>query len=340
MSEIEEYKKNKINDILKFYNLKADERRKQYTLEYNSISKRVINISQKKLLLTSALNKYNNDIKFFKSYIDQQISYINTLKINDVTIKNKKALVFGLNYNGTNNQLNGCINDASNISNFLKGVGFKHQNINMITDETQVKPTASNMINSIINFIKSGNEGDLLFLYYSGHGSQTYDYSGDERDGKDELIVSIDSYGITDDYLKKIIQDNLSKNVTLFYLFDCCNSGTILDLKYEYLSLNDYNLKNKSVITDTNDSETLSNVILLSGCRDEQYSYETETQELTNKVQGVMTTNFINIIKSNPLISWKDLLIKMRESINNQKFNQIPQLSSGRIIDINSKLYL
>lgn len=339
MSEIEEYKNNKINEILKFYNLKVDERRKQYTLEYNSISKRVINISQKKILLTSSLNKYNNDIKNFKLYIDQQISYINTLKINDVTIKNKKALIFGLNYNGTNNQLNGCINDANNISEFIKGIGFKNENIIMITDETNIKPTAVNIINSITRFINSGVEGDLLFIYYSGHGSQTYDYSGDETDSKDELIVSIDSYGITDDYLKLIIQTNLKKNVNVFCLFDCCNSGSMLDMKYQYISSENYELnKDTQIITDTNDSETLSNVVLLSGCRDEQYSYE--TQELNNNVQGVMTSNFINIIKSNPLISWKDLLLKMRESIKKQEFNQIPQLSSGKIININSKVYL
>lgn len=335
MSEIQEYKKKKINDILIFYNNKINERKQQYSFEYNSISKSLINISQKRSLLIAALNKYNNDLKTFKTYVEQQISYINTLKINDVIIKNKKALIFGLNYNGTNNQLNGCINDANNICNFVKNAGFKNENINIITDETDIKPTGINMINSITNFIKSANEGDFLFLYYSGHGSQTYDYNGDEKDGLDELIISIDSYGITDDYLKKIIQTNLKKNVTLFCLFDCCNSGTILDLKYQYLSSSNYELNN--VINDTDDSETLSNVILISGCRDEEYSYEAEQND---KVQGIMTNNFIDIVKSNPIISWKDLLIKLREVIKEKNFNQFPQLSTGKLININNKIYI
>lgn len=338
MSEIEEYKKKKINDIIKFYNNKVNERRQQYNLEYNSISKSIISISQKRLSLTNALNKYNNDIKTLKTYIDQQIAYINTLKVNDVVIKNKKALIFGLNYNGTNNQLNGCINDATNISNFIKDIGFKNENINIITDETKIKPTAVNIINSITNFINSGVEGDILFLYYSGHGSQTYDYSGDEKDGKDELIISIDSYGITDDYLKDIIQKNLKKNVTLFCLFDCCNSGTILDMKYQYISSSNYELNNEDLIIDSNDSETLSNVILFSGCRDDEYSYE--AKQSNDIISGIMTNTFIDIVKSNPLISWKDLLIKMRESIKKQNFNQVPQLSSGKLINMNSKIYL
>lgn len=340
-NEIEQYKSNKITDINKFYNTRVEQRRQQYNAEYNSISKRLITISQKKTLLTAALNKYNNDIKQLKIYIDQQLNYIKNLKVNNVNILNKKALIFGLNYNGTNNQLNGCINDANNISTLIKGFGFKNENIHIITDETNIKPTASNIVNSITNFIKSANHGDLLFLYYSGHGSQTYDYSGDEKDGKDELIVSIDSYGITDDYLKQIIQSNLKKNVALFCLFDCCNSGTILDLKYEYLSSKDYELNqtnSANQITDTNDSETLGNVVMLSGCRDEQYSYETEQEN--KAVQGMMTTVFIDLIKSNPLITWRELLVKIRDNIKNKNIDQVPQLSSGILINMNSKVYL
>jgi hypothetical protein len=338
MNDIEQYKTNKINNINIFYNNKVNERRQLYNNEYNSISRGLIPVFQKNNLLSKILNKYNNDIKELKSYVDQQINYIKNVKINDINIKNKKAFIIGINYNGTKNKLNGCINDANNVCNFIKDFGFKNENINIMTDETQIKPTFSNIINSFTNFIKSGNDGDLLFLYYSGHGSQTYDYNGDERDGKDELIITSDLAGITDDKLKQIIQSNLKKNVTLFCLFDCCNSGTILDLKYQYLSSNEYELNNDVSITDTDDKETMGNVILLSGCRDEQYSYEIE--QSNNLVQGIMTTNFINIVKSNPLISWRELLIKIRNIIKDKNIDQIPQLSSGKIINMNSKIYL
>ena len=34
----------------------------------------------------------------------------------------KNALLVGINYKGTNYQLNGCINDVTNMSKFLKTV--------------------------------------------------------------------------------------------------------------------------------------------------------------------------------------------------------------------------
>lgn len=339
-NEIEQYRINKIDSLNKFYNTKLNQRRQLYNREYSALSKRLLPINQKKILLSSLLNKYNSDIKSLKLYIDKEINYIKTLTVNNINITNKRALIIGINYNGTNNQLNGCINDATNISNFIKEFDFKEENIHLMTDETEIKPTGSNIVNSITNFLKSGVEGELLFLYYSGHGSQTYDYSGDERDGVDELIVSADSFGITDDYLKQIIQNNLKKNVTLFCLFDCCNSGTMLNLKYEYLASNNYQLTQAESITDTNDAETTGNVVMLSGCRDEQYSYETVQTINSNKVQGIMTSNFINIIKNDPLVSWKVLLVRLRNVIKIKNFDQTPQLSSGLIIDMNSKVYL
>jgi hypothetical protein len=39
----------------------------------------------------------------------------------------KRALLMGLNYKGTNNSLNGCINDTENISNFLVNNDYFHK---------------------------------------------------------------------------------------------------------------------------------------------------------------------------------------------------------------------
>lgn len=342
MNEIEQFKQNKIKKISQYHNLKLNERSRQYILEKNSISKKLLSQKQKVDLINSITNKYKTDVNNLNLYIKQQISYINELKIDDSTIKNKKALLFGLNYENTYNELNGCINDANNISNFIQNFGFKKDNINIYTDDTEIKPTASNIITLITDFLKNALDNDLLFLYYSGHGSYTYDSGGDELDKKDEVIVSLDLFGIKDDDLKNIIKNYLKKNVTLFCLFDCCNSGSILDMKYQYLESLNYNLNNNT-ISDTNDIETNGNVVLISGCRDEQYSYETNqinTQTNNTQIQGLMTTNFINIVNSDPLITWKNLLIKLRDNIKKINNEQLPQLSSGKLININSKVYL
>ena len=82
------------------------------------------------------------------------------------------------------------------------------------------------------------------------------------------MIVTSDLRGILDDELKSLVQLHLKKGVTLFALFDCCFSGTVLDLKYQYLD----NLENNTFTEDNNDEETNSNVIMISGCNDNQTS--------------------------------------------------------------------
>ena len=126
---------------------------------------------------------------------------------------------------------------------------------------------------------------------------------------------------------------HLKKGVMLFALFDCCFSGTVLDLKYQYLD----SLENDTFTTDNNDTETKSNVIMISGCNDKQTSADAF---INNKYQGAMTWAFLNTLnqKSSSNLSWKNLLIDMRDKLKQSEFTQLPQLSSGCLIDINEHI--
>jgi len=91
----------------------------------------------------------------------------------------KKALLIGINYTGTEHELNGCINDAMNVRDFLvNDRGFPAQgddDMLILTDEpenegTQLYPTTANIL-AAFEWLASGNEsGDVLWLSYSGHG--------------------------------------------------------------------------------------------------------------------------------------------------------------------------
>merc|ERR1712000_326242 len=75
-----------------------------------------------------------------------------------------------------------------------------------------------------------------------GHGGQMRDMDGDETDGKDELICPVDYNKpgggcITDDWLRESFTKSAKlKNSQTMVVFDCCHSGTLLDLPYEYNS--------------------------------------------------------------------------------------------------------
>jgi hypothetical protein len=264
-------------------------------------------------------------------------SLVSLIKPAEIEItKNKRGLLIGINYNGTDAELNGCINDTTSIYTALTtSYGFKSDDISIITDDTEKKPTRDEVLSAFKAFLESGVEGDLLFFSYSGHGSSTYDRNSDEDDGKDEMIVTSDLQTILDDELKSLIQLHLKKGVTLFALFDCCFSGTVLDLKYQYLD----SLENDTFTTDNNDTETKSNVIMISGCNDAQTSADAFMEQ---KYQGAMTWAFLNTLKENASssanLSWKKLLIDMRDKLKQSEFTQLPQLSSGCLIDINDNV--
>jgi hypothetical protein len=304
---------------------------------YNSLIRNILNTR----LPNATKNRYINTVKTqFQAYVKSvnktyEANLIKLLKPLDPKItKNKKALLIGINYIGTSSQLNGCINDINSLKNILTTkYGFKSdaETIKMITDETVQKPTRDNILAAFKQLLESGAEGDLLFFAYSGHGSNTIDSNRDEvAGGRDEMLISSDLKGIVDDELKALIQTYLKKNVTLFALFDCCFSGTVLDLKYQYLD----SLDNDNFTVNTNEVETNGNVIMISGCNDNQTSADAY---INAKYQGAMTwalLSSLNATQTKPL-SWRNLLTQMRDTLKTSQFEQLPQLSTGCFMDIN-----
>jgi len=319
----EEYKKN------------IDKLNKIYNYHINRIRRLRIHPYYKRLYFQRLQNFYRYNLNKYKNLKEQKIknyhNKLNSQQSNSQEIdKNFKALMVGINYRNTNSELRGCINDVNSLKKFLNNKNkVDYSNICTLTDDTSLKPTRDNILDKYKQLLINSKEGDILYFTFSGHGSYTRDRNGDELDGKDELLVSIDNKGITDDELKNIAQQYLKHNVTLFVLLDCCHSGTLLDLKYNYLSKNNFN----HVIVNDKNSETKGNIYFISGCRDEQTSADAY---INRKFQGAMTWSFLNSVNSKPDLSWKELLLKMRKLLK-KHFTQVPQFSSGKSLDINSK---
>lgn len=271
---------------------------------------------------------YDNELNIANQELQQAQAQQNT-HIEQTKIT-KSALLIGCNYTGTQNQLNGCLNDVTNLKTRIE-TQYGFNNIVTMTDDTLTKPTRNNIINGISNLLKNSSEGDILFLSFSGHGTNVADTNGDEKDGKDELIVPLDFNCISDDELKSLIQSNLKKNVTLFALFDCCHSGTMLDLKYQYFDDNQSN----TIIENTNAYETLGDLIMISGCMEEQTSADAY---INSSYQGAMTWSFLNVTDKKQDILFKDLIVNMRDVLKTSQYTQIPMLSSGKMLDLNNKL--
>jgi hypothetical protein len=276
--------------------------------------------SELKKVIESLTIKLNTDILNIMNSNPQ-------IQFQSLTQPYKKALLVGINYSGTKYELQGCLNDVDLIeSKLTTSYSFQKSSIKKLTDDTVMKPTKINIINELTSLLQNATTGDVLFFFYSGHGTYTLDRTGDEKDGRDEMIVAMDMQNILDDDLKQIIKTNLKWGVTLFAMFDSCYSGTVLDLKYQYME------NGTNVVSENNKlSETNGNVFMISGCSDWQTSTDAYIKQ---QFRGAMTWSFLESVKPN--ISWRTLLQNMRNALKSKGFEQVPQISSGKPLKLDS----
>ena len=259
-------------------------------------------------------------------------------------VKIKRGLFIGINYTGTSNALRGCINDQENLTEFFinKDILEKKELVLMNDFKTgDLYPTKVNIlkqIDTLVEFCNNNQDNEILLVFaYSGHGSFIRDKNGDEEDHKDEVLCPIDcdlGNFISDDIIKQDLVDKLGKNVKLVMFMDCCHSGTIVDLKYNY------KIDNKDTCTvygTFNDSKC--KVVSISGCLDKQTSADAYMRDKRQfEFQGAMTSSFLNSYSDN--ISYKELINKMRNLLLEGNFQQIPQLSTSFSINTADKFLL
>lgn len=152
-----------------------------------------------------------------------------------------RAVMIGINYVGQNGELSGCHNDANNMLEYLIDEhGFERENITILMDDGEhEEPTGANIMNAFRNLVSQSEEGDVCFVHYSGHGGRLRDDDGDEEDGYDETLVPADyaDFGqIRDDVIFATLVGPMPAGVTLTCLMDCCHSGTVLDLPYQFIA--------------------------------------------------------------------------------------------------------
>jgi len=168
-----------------------------------------------------------------------------------------RAVMIGINYVGHDSGvLSGCHNDVLNMKKYIMDVhGFEEENIVILMDDgIHTPPTMANMIESYKQIVADSEDGDAIFLHYSGHGTKVADDSGDEDDGYDEALVPVDFNEVgllMDDDLFDILIEPLPEGVHMVSLMDCCHSGTILDLPYIFKPNEDGSMPEAMKLDDT-----------------------------------------------------------------------------------------
>lgn len=210
-----------------------------------------------------------------------------------------KGLFIGINYSGAN-KLNGCENDSKSLKKYFEGKGFECEL--MIKDQTK-----ANIIKKIKDLATHSFQGTRNFIIqYSGHGTTIPDGNGDERDGKDEGLVSLDTRILVDDELFLLFK-NFHPLSKIFLIIDACHSGSILDLPYSYINVNG-SVDVDNYITTQNNNEIEQKIFMISGCRDDQYSMDTYSNRRREHC-GALSNALINYdFSSLPIFNLKAII--------------------------------
>ncbi len=140
----------------------------------------------------------------------------------------RRALLIGIGKYEALPRLPGTKNDITLVHQVLKSqFGFKEDNIQIVKDEAA---TRSGVLEALHRMVKEAGPNDVVYIHYSGHGSQVEDLNGDEPgDQLDETIVPQDGRtegvpDITDDELDEILSQ--LKTPQAVVVLDSCHSGT------------------------------------------------------------------------------------------------------------------
>lgn len=261
---------------------------------------------------------------------------------------NKHAVLFGLNYSSDPSaKLRGCINDVINTETFLKENGFQHieRYTDDINDPHKEKTTGRGILGTLdqLAWKTYTQKIDFIWIHFSGHGTSIKDTSHDERDGLDECFVPSDykQVGvIRDDTFKKIFR-KFNARTRIFCLFDCCHSGTIGDLKYRYLNT-DVTMNRLNPLITNYSAPCKANIVLMSGCSDNQTSADAFNVQHLGKFTGAMTSCLLTEMKKYKnldQINIFDLLRDVRKLLKEKKFSQYPQLTSSFVFDFNKTFF-
>lgn len=140
----------------------------------------------------------------------------------------RRALFIGISHYQALPHLPGAINDIAVLKHVLsKRFGFEPEQTRTLMNE---EASRSGILKALRQLAQEAGPHDLVYVHYSGHGSQVRDFNGDEQDDHlDETLVPYDGRAegipdITDDELDEIFSRFRTPYVVV--ALDSCHSGT------------------------------------------------------------------------------------------------------------------
>lgn len=279
-----------------------------------------------------------------------------------VMARNLYALLVGINqYNKEVRDLNGCVDDITEVKKFLEGRLNKETYTLRHTELVNKAATRDAIINGFKNHLSQAGKEDVVLFYFCGHGAREWageEFKDWELDNAHETIVCYDSRSETDgrrvpDLADKELRylisqvankgDNSPDHVLVVY--DCCHSSSgtrDLDDADGIRQLDDVDPARKysdfcfanQITTEVLSPETFpeGDHTFIAACLNTETAKEILQEN--SQVRGLFTYSLLKELESqNRTLSYENLIHEVRTRVTGVRLYQNPQLEFVKGID-------
>jgi hypothetical protein len=215
-----------------------------------------------------------------------------------------------VHYNNWDGRLKAAEFDMDDMFDIAKSQGFSA--IKLRREEA----TRESVKQAISNAAHQLSSGDILLITYSGHGGQVPDAHKEEPDALDETWCLYNGQLIDDEL--NYLWTEFAEGVRILVISDSCHSGSVIkmhqlnkmyELKTKPVSKNmPINVCQKTYLSNMKFYDKLqadykpidlnnihASVKLISGCRDDEYSYDGDTNgQFTGSLREVWANGKFN----------------------------------------------
>lgn len=238
--------------------------------------------------------------------------------------------------------LKGPPNDLALVEKVLRE-NYGVSNITILKDEMA---SSQRILDEFMRLKSTTGKNDVIFFYFSGHGTQVKDRNGDEADGWDEALVAYDYNQetrtglILDESLATVLNEMADRQV--LSVIDSCHSGTItrsvITGKFisRWIPPSEYTGTQHTFFAGINpgmnDQQLPPKHILMSACQDAQEALETELP-FDGNYHGLFTAFFAKglegdaDINGDGKITFRELYDNVSENLRTIREDQVPAVA-------------
>lgn len=249
----------------------------------------------------------------------------------------RRALCLGINrYATAFRRLRGCVNDARAWAELLREK-FAFDEVRVLVDDEATREAIRRELGRLARLTQDEDQAAITF---SGHGTWSPDEAPlDETDDRDEAWQAHDGE-LRDDAMQPLLAA-FRPAARVFLISDSCHSGSVARGRRRTAAGGRRNGRGCLASprggraragrrpadprrAPTCDHAPRKGLLLLSGCKDDELSYEMRRRGVPRGVLSVYAGDFM---RAKPDQTWEDLINRLRRRLPSVRYPQTPQLT-------------